>query len=251
MEPIELQIRSTMDGTLQPSLFYPSPSREKRPLLVGLHTWSYDRFNQVKRLVPFAQKLDWNLILPEFRGSNLTKNPHCRDACGAELAKRDIQDAVEYLVREEKVDAENVFLIGYSGGGHMALLMAAQCPRLFRAVTAGVPITDLEAWAEENERYRKHVLACCGEDREEMKKRSPIHYLEGLSRANVKIFHGKKDPVVPVAQSLRLFGAMMERYPEASFYLDIFDGGHEMDLQSAEHWILTQWQEKVNLAVSG
>ena len=133
----------------------------------------------------------------------------------------------------------------------MALLMAAQCPELFRAVAAGVPITDLEAWSKENEKYRGSVFACCGEDPEEMKKRSPIHYLEGLSRANVKIFHGKKDPVVPVAQSLRLFGAMMERYPESSLYLDIFDGGHEMDMKTAKHWILTQWQGKANVAVSG
>lgn len=40
----EVWISSTMDGTRQPSLFYQAEG-ENRPLLVGLHTWSYDRYN--------------------------------------------------------------------------------------------------------------------------------------------------------------------------------------------------------------
>ena len=46
MQQREILIKSTMDGTMQPSLFYKSESNEKRPLLVGLHTWSYDRFTR-------------------------------------------------------------------------------------------------------------------------------------------------------------------------------------------------------------
>jgi len=64
----ELYIRSTLDGTMQPSLFFRSPSAEKRPLLVGLHTWSFDRFNQIGNMLPLAEKYDFNLLLPEFRG---------------------------------------------------------------------------------------------------------------------------------------------------------------------------------------
>ena len=41
MEQKEIFVKSTLDGTMQPSFFYKSDSPEKRPLLVGLHTWSY------------------------------------------------------------------------------------------------------------------------------------------------------------------------------------------------------------------
>ena len=34
----ELLIESTLDHTMQPSLFYGSETNEKRPLLVGLHS---------------------------------------------------------------------------------------------------------------------------------------------------------------------------------------------------------------------
>ena len=81
----ELLIPSTLDGTLQPSLFYRA-SAPCRPLLVGLHTWSYDRFNQIKNMLPLAEKHDFNLLLPDFRGANTPQNPHCTEACGSLLA---------------------------------------------------------------------------------------------------------------------------------------------------------------------
>ena len=86
MEQRELWIKSTLDGSQQPSLFYKSPSEEKRPLLVGLHTWSHGRSNQIGNMLPVAEQYDFNLLLPEFRGSNLPENPICTEACGSELA---------------------------------------------------------------------------------------------------------------------------------------------------------------------
>ena len=70
MKQEEIFIKSTLDGTMQPSVLYRSENAG-RPLLVGLHTWRYDRFNQVYSMVESAEKYDFNLILPEFRGPNL------------------------------------------------------------------------------------------------------------------------------------------------------------------------------------
>ena len=246
----ELLIPSTLDGTLQPSLFYRA-SAPGRPLLVGLHTWSYDRFNQIDNMLPFCEANDFNLLLPEFRGKNTPKNPHCTEACGSLLARTDIKDAIDYAIKNEHVDGDNVFLLGLSGGGHMALLMCGFCPTYFKAVGAFVPITDLRKWTEENENSKKHVLACCGNSEEEMLARSPISYIDEIARANLKIFHGKYDPVVPVAQSERLYRAIAEKYPTARVFLDIFDGKHEIDMDAAAHWILTQYKGGKRVTVTG
>ncbi len=56
MEQREILGKSTLDSSMQPALFYKSESNEKRPLLVGLHTWSYDRFNHISNMLPYAQK---------------------------------------------------------------------------------------------------------------------------------------------------------------------------------------------------
>lgn len=246
----ELLIPSTLDGTLQPSLFYRA-SAPGRPLLVGLHTWSYDRFNQIDNMLPFCEANDFNLLLPEFRGKNTPKNPHCTEACGSLLARTDIKDAIDHAIKNEHVDGDNVFLLGLSGGGHMALLMCGFCPTYFKAVGAFVPITDLRKWTEENENYKKHVLACCENSEKEMLARSPISYIDEIARANLKIFHGKYDPVVPVAQSERLYRAIAEKYPTARVFLDIFDGKHEIDMDAAAHWILTQYKGGKRVTVTG
>ena len=251
MQPQELLIKSSLDGTEQPSLFFQSKANQKRPLLVGLHTWSFDRFNQIENMLPFCEKYDFNLLLPEFRGANLQSNPNCRQACGSELAKQDIKDAIDHLVAKGLVDGENIFLLGLSGGGHMALLMAAMCPEYFKAIGAFVPITDLSRWVQENAYYRPHVLACCNHDEEVLRKRSPITYLDSIAKAKLKIFHGKRDPVVPVTHSLTLFNAILEKYPTASVYLDIFDGGHEIDMQTAAYWLLSQYQPTEKTLVTG
>ena len=250
MKQSEIFVPSSWDQTLQPSLFFAAEGAEKRPLLVGLHTWSYDRRNQVENMLPVAEKLNFNLLLPEFRGANLSSNSHCGDACGSEAARHDIKDAIDYLIAQGLVDRDNVFLLGASGGGHMALLMAGYCPEYFRAIGAFVPITDLVAWSRENLDYADHVKACCG-DEAEMLRRSPIAYTEKIAKANLKIFHGKYDPVVPVSHSKRLYAMIDEYNPRASVYLDIFDGGHEMDMEVAAYWIASQYKKSGTAKVTG
>ena len=190
-------------------------------------------------MLPYAEKYGFNLLCPDFRGSNLDKNPHCTEACGSILARADIKDAIDEVIRLYDIDKSSIYLLGLSGGGHMALMMAGYCPEYFKAIGAVVPISNLAAWQDENASYRHHVEACCG-TKEEMLARSPISYIDKIATANLKIFHGKWDKVVPVSQSLGFYREMMDRHPEAKVYLDIFDGGHEIDMETAFHWFKTQ-----------
>ena len=250
MEYSEIYIKSTLDGTDQPSLFIPAKG-EKRPLLVGLHTWSYDRFNQLDFLTPIAEELNFNLILPEFRGSNLATNPICTYACGSEYAKRDIKDAIDYVCENYDIDTENIFLFGESGGGHMALLMAAYCPEYFKAIASTVPITDLKKWITDNPSYAEGVIACCSGSDEEMAKRSPISYIDEIAKANLKIFHGKYDKSVPVMHSINLFNKIVEKYPSSRVFLDVFDGGHQTDKVTVFHWLMSQYKSEIKKTVTG
>ena len=112
---------------------------------MALHTWSYD-FDQ-EMSVPYAKWCiahDWILIAPSFRGPN--NRP---EATGSELAVQDMLDAVAYAEAHAPVDPGLVYLVGVSGGGHMALLMAGRAPERWTAVSAWVPITDLAAWHAE------------------------------------------------------------------------------------------------------
>ena len=201
-------------------------------------------------MLPFAEAQDFNLLLPEFRGPNLSSNPNAKYACGSDYAKQDIKDAIDYVIENEGVDGDNVFLLGLSGGGHMALMMAGFCPEYFKAIGAYVPITDLKKWTEENPNYKQHVAACCGTE-DEMKRRSPVSCIDTIARANLKIFHGKYDSCVPVTQSLELYRMVFKNHPRARVFLDIFDGGHEIDMNEATYWLLSQYNEREKVKVTG
>ena len=249
MEMQEIIIKSTLDGENQPILFY-SASKPNRPLLVGLHTWSFDRFNQIDNMLPLAKKHDFNLLLPEFRGPNKESNPNHKKACGSKYVIQDVKDAIDYCIENKQIDRGNIFLLGASGGGQVALLVASHFPEMFVSVGAFVPVCDLVKWSNASAYYRPLIEACC-ETTEEMIARSPVAYIDGLAKANVKIFHGKHDDIVPKSQSIELYKELMEKYPEAKTYLDIFDGSHQMDLILAEHWIITQYQKKKAVTVTG
>ena len=82
-------------------------------------------------------------------------------------------------------------------------------------------------------------------------KRSPVTYLDSIARANVKIFHGKYDPVVPVSQSVELYTAITEKYPKSRVFLDVFDGGHQIDMEQAMYWLISQYKKTRKTEVTG
>lgn len=250
-ERVEIKVRSTLDGGLEPSLFYEADTSDgPRPLIVGLHTWSFDRFNQEKVMLPYAKKYNYHLLLPEFRGPNITENPRRKEACASPLAVQDIFDAVEYVKANYEVDEKRIYLIGCSGGGHMSLMCAAKRPDYFRSVASFVPITDLARWETENPNYGGSVRACCG-SHEDMMLRSPMSYADSIAKANLKIFHGKYDQVVSYKQSVDLFLEIMKVDPAARVFLDIFDGGHQMSMSVAMEWLLSSDTEAKLTKVSG
>ena len=132
----------------------------------------------------------------------------------------------------------------------MALLMCGMIPEYFKAAAAFVPICNLLKWSEENDYYKEHIYSCCKNSKEEMLNRSPVSYKENISKANLKIFHGKWDPVVPFTQSYDFYKELLDEYPKSDIYLDIFKGYHEMKLDSAFMWFISEYENEKNTEVT-
>ena len=211
---------SAADSTHQPAYFYGPESKTPVPLLVGLHTWSAD-FRQVGGRCPYGPwcvKNKWAFIGPNFRGPN--RRP---EACGSQLAVDDIVSAVKYAKKVANIDANRIYLVGASGGGHMAMLMAGRAPEIWAGVSAWAGISDLKAWHAEckkpKRRYYADIEKSCGgppgaSDKVDLeyKNRSPLTWLGKARQAGVNLdintgIHDGHKGSVPISHTLRAFNA--------------------------------------------
>ena len=209
----------TIDNSKQKAMHFIAKGKEKRPLLVALHTWGGTYQQSCRNYALYCVKNNWNFIFPHFRGQNW--NP---DGCGSDKAVQDIVDAVAYMKKVANVDTDRVYLMGGSGGGHATLLLAGRHPELWTAVSAWCPISDIAAWYDEclpKKRYKgysAHILKACGGDpskdakaKEQAKKRSPLTYLANAAKLKVDISTGIHDGhsgSVPVSQTLNAFNVL-------------------------------------------
>ena len=221
-----VEVKSSADGTMQPCWFWvPEKAKtEAVPLIVGLHTWSFDvhRDSHCKTLQREAKRLGWALVGPNFRGPNSTPQ-----GCGSDLAVQDIVDSVEYAKAKVKIDPSRIYITGGSGGGHMTLLMAGRHPEIWAGCAAFCPITDLARWYDESLEkhpgrgagYAKMMKAACGgspaEKKEEYAHRSPLTWLRKAREAGVPVYiatgiHDGWKGSVPVGHAIRAFNALCE-----------------------------------------
>lgn len=213
------------------------------PLLVGLHSWSKNRYKAVEDLAEHAAKRGWLSVYPEFRGPNTTSNPRVQEAGGSIAAQHDIIDAVEHMVAEFPVDERRIYLIGGSGGGHIATLMAGKYPELWAAVSAWVPITSLKEWWEECANYREHVEAVCGGAPGssagtdwEYTRRSPRTFITNAAHTPLQICHGQMDGTIPVEQSWRTF-RRLNCMPDHRVTFISDSAGHATDYAAGMQWL--------------
>ncbi len=216
------------DGAVQPAMWYAPKSPAKKPLLVGLHTWSsnYASAGGDRVYAEWCIAQGWAFVHPDFRGPNWTPL-----ALGSDRAVQDVVEAVAWARRQTDVDETRIYLIGVSGGGHMAMLMAGRHPELWAGVSAWCGISDIAQWHAEHQkggksdRYAQNIEAALGHaparDDAEAKKRSPITWLNRATAVPLDIAHGIHDGrkgSVPFLHALHAFNAVVpasDRLPEA------------------------------------
>ena len=223
-----VEIPSSADDHVQPAMWLPASGPGEQPLLVVLHSWSFGY--QQNSGIPFARWAydhGWAMIHPHFRGE--FDRP---EATMSDLVVQDVLDAIDFAVAEGDVDEEHVYVLGHSGGGSLALLMAGRHPERFAGAVAWVPIMDLTDWyahtSEEfpEDRYPDDIEASCTGDptvddeaRAACRERSPLTHLDGAREAGVPIYvgHGLQDELVLPDRALLAFNELADeadRVPE-------------------------------------
>ena len=223
----EAQYLSTADSTKQKTMLYAPASDKPVPMIVVLHSWSAD-YTQTsnKTIEKYCIEHGWVFLHPDFRGPN--NKP---EATGSDLVVADILSAVAYAKTKANIDENAIYLVGASGGGYSALLMAGRHPGVWAGVSAWVPITDLSAWHEQcaakGLKYARDLEKSCGgkpgeseEIDKQYKQRSPLtHLANAKGKVDLQIGAGVYDGhkgSVPISHTLHAFNAVAEEQDRLS-----------------------------------
>ena len=216
---VDLTINSTIDGSEQPALWVGPSGDRPMPLLVGLHSWSTPyRQHATIPLAMWAQDNGWAFIAPDFRGVN--DRPQ---AMGSDLAVQDVIDAIDFAIAQGGVDAERVYVMGFSGGGMMSLLLAGRHPERIAGAASWTPVYDLNEFYTHSRAagrgYAGQIRSGCGGDptsnttaRDDCLHRSPMTHLDAAREAGVPVFiaQGMNDSLVPPSQAARAFNQLAD-----------------------------------------
>jgi len=177
-------------------------TEEKCPLLIwiGGGAWSYVDRNQEKDL---AQKIGAQGIAVASIGHRLSpavwKDPALTKGVQHPKHIEDVATSIKWLydqALEYGYDAENIFIGGFSSGGHLAALIALDTTYLSdvgisqSAIRGIIPISGTydvsnyhEAFANGSrpELAEQHVEAVFGQTEDDLSRASPTSYLQNLS----------------------------------------------------------------------
>jgi len=216
-----IEIRSQADGEMQKAYFYSSTAKDPQPLIVSLHSWSWD-YRQEDSLSILCKEKNINYIHPDFRGANNTKN-----ACCSDLVIADIDAAIDYAITHSNVDTSKIYVTGRSGGGYATLASFMKAKHKIKKFAAWVPLADLARWYEQTKarksKYPAEILLCTGSLNGELNKevaieRSPMYWrtpVEKLDYSMLDLYVGIYDGLesnspIPITQSINFYNKLLQ-----------------------------------------
>jgi poly(3-hydroxybutyrate) depolymerase len=217
-------IRSSMDSAVQVFYYSKSTDNKRAPLIVQLHSWSFpaDSLKTIDLDIEAGIK-NYNYLFPDFRGVN--NKPK---ACCSEFVIADIDESIDWALKNMHVDKKRIYIIGYSGGGYATLAMYMKSRHRIRAFSAWVPISDLAAWygqsRERKNQYAFQIIKCIGEsgmfDTLKAKERSPLFWTTPVKKrkhSTMQIFAGIHDGYtgpIPISQSANFYNKLLFDFKE-------------------------------------
>jgi dipeptidyl aminopeptidase/acylaminoacyl peptidase len=194
------------DGTSIPAYLTlpPGSSGKNLPAIVMPHggpasrdEWGFDWLSQY-----FAAR-GYAVLQPEFRGSSgygddfFVKNGFQ----SWKVAIGDVVDAGRWLAAQGIADLSKLAIFGWSYGGYAALQANVLDPKLFKAVVAVAPVTDLALLGEEKRYWSNYLLTLdfIGSG-PHIREGSPAQNADKIV-APVLLFHGDQDINVGVRES--------------------------------------------------
>jgi acetyl esterase/lipase len=198
----------------------PAPATSPRPAVVVIHggAWRQGSKADVRSILPQFVRRGYVAVAPQYRLCP-------KDAFPAQV--HDVKAAVRWIKsnsRKYQIDPDRIGAIGFSAGGHLALMLGLTGPDdgLEGDVSAGAPDSRVKAVVNffgPTDLAAKDIPDICKpwvkdflggspqEKPEAAAKASPVTFVS-KDDAPALTFQGTKDPLVPFNQAIKLAEAM-------------------------------------------
>jgi dipeptidyl aminopeptidase/acylaminoacyl peptidase len=240
MKPLRYPAR---DGLVIPSyLFVPKNSDGKKlPLLVNIHggpmvradKWHLDMWGPMES--QFFANNGYAVLLPNFRGTMGFGHKHMVSSLRnwATTMQEDIEDGVDYLVKQGIVDPNRVCLYGASYGGYATLMGLAKTPDKYKCGVAALVVSDLILQLTSNKtdfgsskaalNYWYRMVGNPSTDAEFMRASSPVN-MAAKMKAPLLIISGQADTRTPLEQAEKMREALRKVGKEPEWLVKAEEG---------------------------
>jgi len=210
----------TSNGQTAHALFYApknkdftAPAGERPPLLVISHGGPTSATSPALRLaVQYWTSRGFAIVDVNYGGSTGYGRPY-RERLKGNWGIVDVEDcinAARYLEKRGDVDGKRMAIRGGSAGGYTTLC-ALVFHKVFAAGASYYGVADLETLARDTHkfesRYEDSMVGPYPEAAELYRRRSPVHFADGLS-CPVILLQGLEDKVVPPSQAETMIAAL-------------------------------------------
>jgi dipeptidyl aminopeptidase/acylaminoacyl peptidase len=228
----------TRDGTSIEAYLTAPLGAVPGPLVVMPHGGPELRdYRGYDRQVQVLAAQGWWVLQPNFRGSGGYGLGFAQLGWRrwGERMQEDVEDAVTQVVREKKLDADRVAIMGSSYGGYAALMGAVRRPDLYKAAISICGVSDLPdmLFAEKRDDdtptkeiygFWKKRIGDPDTDQVMLEAASPRRRASEIA-CPVLLVHGVDDEIVPVSQS-RIMNGALRGARKAVELVEVPDAGH-------------------------
>ena len=198
-------------------LLEPAQHDTPRPLLILFHGWKGQPLDPYTTdYLTAAVQRGWYVASPKQRGYN-TLGPG-GEPLAAVRAQHDAVKLIAYMEAHYDIDADRIYVGGFSMGGMMAGVLAEKYPDIFAAAVTHKAISDLSAWYWESSEYRQsRIMTETGGTpitaSFEYQRRSPVEMGGNLANLPIAIIHGDVDTVVPPHHATDFYNSVLAAQP--------------------------------------
>lgn len=128
---------------------------------------------------------------------------------------KDQMVGVDYLKKQNFVDANRMGIFGWSYGGFMTTSIMTRYPDVFKAGVAGGPVID---WTYYEVMYTERYMDTPQENPEGYKESRTIDYIDNL-KGKLMLIHGAQDPTVVWQHSIQYLKACVDKKKQVDYFV--------------------------------